>query len=143
MTESKEDIQAQIDGLNAEWERECEPLMIQEKGRNSKRAPEAITRELVMLTKLSGVLFVLWFTYHLYEYWTYTSPEWIEGDVPYDDWGGLFSSFLLVLSFPLTLKSVNGRNARYDRYMGLKQSYKSKRAEFQAKLDSFNEGEGS
>ena len=138
MTETKQDIQMQIDQLDAEWEREREPLMIQEKGRNSKRAPEAITRELVMLIKLSGVLFVLWFTYHLYEYWTYTSPEWIEGDVPYDDWGGLSSSFLLVLSFLLTLKSVNGRNARYDRYMGLKQSYESKRADLQAKLDALD-----
>ena len=144
MTETKEDIQAQIDQLDADWEREREPLLVQDHERHPKRAPKNPIAQTVLLwlfvfvlvARLAGVA---------YDYFTYSSPSYLPEEVAWIDsnWLGLLSVLFWLPLLPFLFRGARRSMRRYEQYLVGLGVYESKRAELQAQLDGVSDGEGS
>ena len=129
MTETKQDIQAQIDQLDADWD---------SKARRAKKYGVVYRRDLPKKKPSKHEVFIgsiAWGSLSCFFAWK-SSQGFLSGDGGWSD----LSFALLYIYLGFSVRSDARRSALY---FSDKESYKSKRAELQAKLDGVSDGEGS
>jgi hypothetical protein len=139
MSEDKKDIQAQVDRLDLDWEREREPFMVQDHERSPKRAPKNPLWISVVLWVFLALLVVRLARFG-YDCFTYTSPSYLLEEVSWieSNWVDLLFTLPWVPITPYFFREQREKMGRYKEYVVGLGEYESKRAELQAKLDALD-----
>jgi len=129
MTETKQDLQAQIDQLDAEWEQGLDSHKIRVKGSMVLPAQEASSTEEFGAFVFTPIIVLALIAVVLVDYFV-SQPvgltNWLERE-----WKSLLGLMLGGAAMILMRRSVIKRNAYFDQL----RTYESKRSELQGKLD--------
>jgi len=124
MTETKQDIQAQIDQSDVEWSKET---LSYKKTSAMGRLPKRVSRWGMISTFLVGPTVCLALLF------LYVGDSWEAGDI-----GDKIVLSIFIYLLPVGGWQICERKHKFGRYSQALDEYESKRAELQAKLDALD-----